>query len=310
MRRGRGAIEGFGHLRAQGRAALRRRHAAPALILALTAIALVPAAATADVTIGPPLDPPLAFGAACSPACTVFQSSHPSATLAAPVGGAVLRWRVKKGVGADWGEVRLRVLRPDGLDAWRAVHSSDPVTLPGPAGVHEFATNLPISAGDRVAVSATNQYQGWIASGASLGVWSGLWAGGDLLDGQTRPPHYTAENSVVGLQADIGAPPNEFTLGKPKLNRKRGTAKLPVVVPGPGRVTLQRTKQLKPASAQASSSGAVRLTLRPRGKAKRRLASTPRGGRRAVKVRARVRFAPIAGTPRTKAKRVRLVRRG
>lgn len=108
-----------------------------------------------------------------------------------------------------------------------------------------------------------------------------------------------------------GDPSNRFEFGKANLNRKRGTARLLVRVPGAGVVRLARTKQVRPARARARRAGSVALQVRPRGAAKRRLArAARRGGTARARVRARVAYVPAAGSPRTKGRTVRLVRRG
>lgn len=135
---------------------------------------------------------------------------------------------------------------------------------------------------------------------------------------------------LVLMQAELtihSAISNEFSLGKPKRNPRRGTAKLPVRVPGAGRVALRETRQLEGAvrqvseiAAQASSAAAsaesghrVRLPVRPRGKAKRRIAkrrcATTGKRRLTVRVRAKVSYRPAGGKARTERIRLKLVRR-
>jgi tripartite motif-containing protein 71 len=90
-------------------------------------------------------------------------------------------------------------------------------------------------------------------------------------------------------------PSNHFTFGKVKLNRRNGSAKLTVKVPGPGSLKL-KGRQVKPTSQHAASAGAVKLKVRANGNAKRKLKQTG-----AVKVRAKVTFTPSKGDPRTKS---------
>jgi hypothetical protein len=99
-------------------------------------------------------------------------------------------------------------------------------------------------------------------------------------------------------------PSNDFTFGKVKKNKKRGTAKLTVNVPGPGDLELARTKKVKGAEKRAASEGSVKLKLKPMGKAKKKLADKGR-----AKVKAGVTFIPDGGDPNTKSKRVKLARR-
>jgi hypothetical protein len=98
-------------------------------------------------------------------------------------------------------------------------------------------------------------------------------------------------------------PSNHFRFAKPVLNRRRGTATLAVVVPGPGRLRLAG-KGIKGVVRKARRAGRVRLTVKPKGKVSRRLRRTGR-----AKVRVKVTFTPRGGVPRTKARIVRLVER-
>jgi hypothetical protein len=106
-----------------------------------------------------------------------------------------------------------------------------------------------------------------------------------------------------------GAPvpaPREFCLGDVRHNPRRGTARLLVTAPGPGRVVLERRPGVKRFAVlnEAEAASDVALRVRPRGKAKRRLARTGR-----VRVRAQVTYRPRVGEPRTKGRRVWLVRK-
>ena len=107
-----------------------------------------------------------------------------------------------------------------------------------------------------------------------------------------------------------GPPPNgdaisnEFSFGKVKKNRKRGTAKLTVNVPGGGELELAKSKKVKAAGKRAEAPGDVRLPIKPKGKAKRKL-----NDRGKAKVKAAVTFTPDGGEPNIQSKRVRLVKR-
>ena len=100
------------------------------------------------------------------------------------------------------------------------------------------------------------------------------------------------------------APSNEFTFDKPKKNKRRGTAKLPVDVPGPGLVELTRTRKLKGAEETAAAAGEVRLSVKPKGKARKAL-----GAKGKAKVIAEVTFTPDGGEANTESKRLKLVKK-
>jgi hypothetical protein len=99
---------------------------------------------------------------------------------------------------------------------------------------------------------------------------------------------------------------NGFTLGAPIRNKKKGTARLPVTVPGPGTLTLTGSGVVKRLSAPASKSvavgaGTAKLVIKARGKTKRKL---NRRGKAQVKVR--VTYAPPGLNPYGQNTKVRL----
>jgi hypothetical protein len=89
-------------------------------------------------------------------------------------------------------------------------------------------------------------------------------------------------------------------VGRPRLNRKRGTALLPVTVPDAGILTLRgrgvRSLQREPQSART-----LRIPIKPRGKAKGRLGRTGK-----ARVSARLKYKPLPGMPVTVRKALAL----
>ncbi len=133
--------------------------------------------------------------------------------------------------------------------------------------------------------------------------------------GQTRPVLYPGVpiSAAPGANgADIGAfdlqapppPSNQFHFGKVKLNKKKGTATVAVVVPGPGSVVLASSKKVKKASKIAKAAGTVKLLLKAKGKA---LRSLKRDGR--VKLKAKFTFTQTGGSPASRTKVVKLIRK-
>jgi 6-phosphogluconolactonase (cycloisomerase 2 family) len=108
-------------------------------------------------------------------------------------------------------------------------------------------------------------------------------------------------DAVSRFQREL--PSNAFTLGKLKRNRRKGTAKLAVTVPGQGSVDLAG-KALKAAHVDAVAPGGYRLTIKATRKKAKKLR---RRGK--LKAAAEVTFAPVGGTPSAQVKRVKLVRR-
>jgi hypothetical protein len=133
--------------------------------------------------------------------------------------------------------------------------------------------------------------------------------------GQPRPVLYPGVpiSAAPGANgADIGAyelqapplPSNAFRFGKVKLNKKKGTATVAIVVPGPGVVSLVGSKKVKKGSKTVKGAGTVKLLLKAKGKA---LRSLNRNGK--VKLKAKFTFAPTGGTPASKTKTLKLVKK-
>ncbi len=97
-------------------------------------------------------------------------------------------------------------------------------------------------------------------------------------------------------------PSNEFTIGKLKRNTKKGTAKLPVELPGAGLVELS-AKNVKPQTKQAAAAGQTLLSVKAKGKGKRKLAD-----RGKLKLKLSLTFTPTGGEPNTLTKRAKLKR--
>jgi hypothetical protein len=107
-----------------------------------------------------------------------------------------------------------------------------------------------------------------------------------------------------------------LTIGKARQNKRNGTARLPVTVPGPGKLTLSgkgvkaRTAAGPAARTSVGAAGTVELKIKPKGKTKGKLLS----GHKA-KVSVKVTFAPSAtldhpaGDPTTATTKVKLIQR-
>jgi hypothetical protein len=96
-------------------------------------------------------------------------------------------------------------------------------------------------------------------------------------------------------------PANEFTFGRVKRDRGKGTAVLAVQVPGPGDLVLAASRKVKAGEARAEAAGKATVPIRAAGKAKRKLR---RAGK--VTVRATVTFTPDGGDPNTESTSVLL----
>ena len=127
---------------------MRRIHTA--IFGAIAAGLLVaPAGTLADVTIGSDLSgTPGQAVCEAGTACTYVQTSDAVAPIAvSPIDGRIVRWRLKAGAAA--GPVALRVLRSSPPE-YTAVATSASVKVA--QGVNTFMTNLPVRAGDTIAL--------------------------------------------------------------------------------------------------------------------------------------------------------------
>jgi CSLREA domain-containing protein len=113
----------------------------------------------------------------------------------------------------------------------------------------------------------------------------------------------------VGAPASLPTPPpgtspdNDFSFGKMKRNKRKGTAKLTVEVPGPGKLELVG-KSVKTSDAEAPGAGEVKLAIKAKGRAKRKLREAGK-----AKVRVEVTFTPDGGTANARETKVKLVRK-
>ena len=131
--------------------------------------------------------------------------------------------------------------------------------------------------------------------------------------GVTRPQGSACDIGAFELVPLSAIPSNAFKFGRLKRNKRKGTATMIVIVPGAGTITLkgkgvvgkQPGRSAKATASKAvSAAGRVKLLIKAKGKAKRKLGRTGK-----VKVKMNVTYTPTGGTPNTKAKTVKLIKR-
>jgi subtilisin-like proprotein convertase family protein len=107
-----------------------------------------------------------------------------------------------------------------------------------------------------------------------------------------------------GWSVNLSAPVNTVTAGKPKLNKKKGTARIPVTVGDAGQLNLSG-KGVKSASASKAVAvggpGTTTLTVKPKGKTRKKLNSTGK-----AKVKVTITFTPNGGAPSVTTKKIKL----
>ena len=121
----------------------------------------------------------------------------------------------------------------------------------------------------------------------------------------------TSGTGRVTIAWKVGNPnASGLKFGKVKLNRKKGTATLPVTVPGSGTLSIGGKGLVKkrPALARAAAiarqiteAGTYKLTVKPKGKSKRKLFALGK-----LKVKAVVTFKPTSGDAVHDTKKIKL----
>ncbi len=256
------------------------------------------------VTVGSPLTGTFTQQGFSDP-LTLFNQTlaEPGAHATSPVTGTIVRWRLRDPVG---GPYRLRVLTPVSGKTYTGA-GTGPFQAASGTGIHVLPVTLPIAAGQTIAID--NSQGGDKLGGRSVSGSSYLFYTSQLADGATGTALGPANGLEVGFNADVATD----TLGRVKRNRHKGTARLSVSVPGPGTLTLrgrsvkrQRSSRRAAASRTVSAAGTVKLLVKAKGWARRKLNRTGK-----VKVKVKVDFRPAGGLPgasNTQTKRVKLVK--
>lgn len=182
---------------------------------------------------------------------------------------------------------------------WTGDHAIGRANLNGSAVDESFVELGPGSEPCGVAASASHIYWGDLSNDS---------IGHAAIDGSAVDPGLIpGADMPCGVAVD-GAPGpptiRRFRLGKAKINKRRGTAKLAVEVSGAGALALKKSKQLKGSHTRAKGAGTTKLAVRSRGKAKRKLR---RAG--SVRVKAAVTFRPDGGSPMKATKKLKLKQR-
>lgn len=156
---------------------------------------------------------------------TFFNTALPEAgaTLASPVSGAIVRWRVQ---GAEGGPFYLRVLRPNGKGAYEAAGRSQGETPPN-AGLQTFQTNLQVKAGDLIGIDPTNPTDKIGVVAPAGAAYASIFP--TPFDGSVVPPSESFGGKEIELAAEIQPQP-EITLVSPPFGSVAGGT--PVTITG------------------------------------------------------------------------------
>ena len=211
-----------------------------ALLTAVLAVALpAPGARAADVTIGSSLAGPANTNICVAGyACTYVQTSGGAPVAVSPVDGTVVRWRLK--AGSFGGTVKLRVLRPAGT-SFTAIASSTTQTVT--TDMNTFPTNLPIKAGDVVALD--NSTSGlYFTNAPAVALPLVKYFQPAIADGATGAPNNQQVNVELLMNADV-------------------TPTIPGVPPTPAPTPVLTKLRLQPRTFRAAKSGGSVARRRP-----------------------------------------------
>lgn len=142
---------------------------------------------------------------------TLFNTALPEsgATLASPVNGAIVRWRIQGAVG---GPFFLRVLHPDGKGGYEATASSVGQS-PSSSALQTFATNVKVQAGDLIGVDPSNDTDEIGFTTVDGASYASIFP--TPFDGSIHAPSETFSGEEISLSAEIQPAPEVTSISPP-----------------------------------------------------------------------------------------------
>jgi hypothetical protein len=190
----------------------RSRRSAIAVLCAVSVLALAMAttAQASVISIGSVLPE----GATSKPfkrVQTLFNTALPEsgATLASPVNGAIVRWRIQGAVG---GPFFLRVLHPDGKGSYEASGTSSGQS-PSDTGLQTFSTNVKVQAGDLIGVDPSHDSDEIGFTTVAGASYASIFP--TPFDGSIHAPSETFSGEELSLSAEIQPAPEITTVSPP-----------------------------------------------------------------------------------------------
>jgi hypothetical protein len=251
--------------------------------------------------------------------------------------GVLTSWRFHSSGDPAAGAVRLKIFRyiGNGSDtdlAFKVLAESSLKTLE-PDTAYDFKERIPVDQGDLLGLTAVDDAEVGITVPGTPQNRLAQFGGGDIPPGQTgtatiawpdRRPSVAAtveadaDGDGFGDDTQDKCPVDrttqavcQFSFGKLKRNTKRGTAVLPVTVPGAGTLSLSgrgvagRQANISRAAGAGgravASARTVKLVVKGKGKKKKTLNETGK-----VKLNLAITYAPNGGDPSTQSMKVKL----
>jgi hypothetical protein len=287
----------------------RLAHLGIASALAAALLVLAAPAVPAAVTIGQ-LAPPNPASETSADTDRAQPSVISGNSYVVPATGGITAWTLTSwshNAAADLGqELTMKVFRKVADPMTYTVVGHDGPRPLTPSIVNTFQTSLPVKAGDVLGNNSKSPAENasyFPAPGESFIV---LQPG--LGDGQTGPFLLSPDPLSLNISAVL-EPSNTFALGSLTRNKAKGTATLEATVPNPGDLAVGG-KGVKSAAdstavtSKAVGGGPVQLTIRAKGKKKRKLNDTGK-----VKVKPKITYTPTGGAPSTQSIKVKLRKR-
>ncbi|GEM_PF-2800802 len=285
------------------------------------AVALAPAS-SADITIGANVNQITATSGTCGflssmeRPCTFITSTIPGQTMIAPCDGTVTRFRLN-GFPKPANHYRLRVVRRNADGSFTGTASSAQVAITT-EGVNEYATSLPIAAGEQIGIDFLDSLEDhglrWVnAPGVGAAYFYAFPADGGSAFPTGPATFYYLFNADIACTpppAPAVPPSNEFKIVK----LKKTTLTLSLASAGAVSITdanakakasaasasKKKPKLLKPSSASGGP-GLTNVKLKLTAAAKKQLEAKGK-----VKVKARIVFTPTGGVANTVVKTLKV----
>jgi hypothetical protein len=221
-----------------------------------------------------------------------------------PFGATIVSWSTNASIETNQ-LYTLKVFRRLGPTEFKVITHDGPRPLI-PGTLNTFPVNIAVQPGDIIGL---NFHQGPASSACEFVATSAdVYHDhtGSLADGESASDFITNNDYRVNVSAVV-KPSNAITLGKARDNKRKGTATVAATVPGPGVLSVTG-KGVKAATAgggkAVTAPGTVKLTIKPVGKSKKRLASTGK-----AKANPKITFTPTDGDPNGLVKRLTLIKR-
>jgi hypothetical protein len=249
--------------------------------------------------------------------------------------GVLTSWRFHSSGDLAAGAVRLKIFRYVGTGSdlvFKVLAQSSLKTL-DPDTAYDFKERIPVDQGDLLGLTAVGNAEVGITVPGTPQNRLAQFGGGDISPGETGTATIAWPDLRPSVAATIEADVDgdgfgddtqdkcpvdrttqglcQFSLGKLKRNKRRGTALLPVTVPGAGTLSLsgkgvagQQASTSRAASARGkavTSASTVKLKVKGKGKKRRTLNETGR-----VKLDLAITYTPAGGEPSSQSTRVKL----